>query len=84
MGSCSQLTQSRRWEGDRGGGQITVLQWNILAQTLAINGDFPCQPEALVMDHRFSRIIQVKYGMKFRIGNLDITRNIYVLGNCKF
>eukprot|EP00092_Neocalanus_flemingeri_P035441 GFUD01038565.1.p1 GENE.GFUD01038565.1~~GFUD01038565.1.p1 ORF type:complete len:296 (+),score=79.26 GFUD01038565.1:101-988(+) len=58
MESCSKVTKSRCWVGDKGRGDLTILQWNILAQTLGIHGDFPCPLEFLSLDHRLKRIFQ--------------------------
>ena len=46
--------------GCGGGEEVTVLQWNILSQTLGIHGDFQaCPQEALLWDHRGPLLIQV-------------------------
>jgi len=58
MGGLSKLTKSRSWVGEPKGGDLKVMQWNILAQTLAVNGDFPCSLEGLSFNHRFSTIIK--------------------------
>ena len=54
------IRESRKWVGTEEIGHLKILQWNILAQALAgKDSGFPCSPEFLEFDYRFSRIIQV-------------------------
>ena len=59
----SAKTMERRWIGSTDFDQdksITVLQWNILSQSLGENGDFAlCPEEALQSGHRNSLIFEV-------------------------
>jgi len=53
------IRESRKWVGTEEIGHLKILQWNILAQTLSgEDAGFPCSPEFLEFDHRFSKIIQ--------------------------
>ena len=45
-----------------GGETFTVMQWNILAQTLAVNGRFEfATPEMLAWEHRKQLIIKERF-----------------------